>query len=195
MKFLKHLFGSIPMQAVAERTALEISARLAEVEGVLDSGQGDLVTALEERESLKRELQATTIREERRLADDARAKRQANREELDRRVDAIVTEINTHVARLIFATQDFDALVGDIFSGKLNAESRQIPELLSGLGHEFGLKLRRAIAELAPGVEWDFEAAQPRGTPGKPVCRTQVLAMPPAYVKDANGKVLGTIYY
>ena len=159
------------MQEAPERTQLDISARLAAVEKQIRKGEGDLATALEERDRLKREVEAARLLA-RQAAGEARKKETVEQSAaLQKRVNEVMLELATHIPRAIFALQDYDSLMEDILrNGKYKwaTSGRPIEEITGGFDHEFGKRLRAAIHEAAPRTLWDFEVTRPGGKPKRP---------------------------
>jgi hypothetical protein len=193
MNFITKLFrGADTMQAVAEQTEAELAARLAEVERQIAAGEGDVAAALEERERLRYQIQAARIKEERAASRAYQEARTAKVADVNKRIDAMLTELGTHVPRLLFVLQDFQRLADEVLL-EGGGDGRQFTEMFSGLDHEFGRRLRAAILSAAD-VDWNYDAAFPGGKGTKPTPRWRGIKLPRASVTDVLGNPVGTRY-
>jgi hypothetical protein len=173
-------------------TEAELQSRLAAVEQQISAGEGDVAAALEEKERLRYQIQGERIRSE---AAQSRAYKEAiaaKSADLDRRIDAMLTELGTHVPRLLFVLQDFQKLADEVLL-EGGGDGRPFEERFGGLDHEFGRGLRAAIFGLAD-VDWNYDAAYPGGKGSKPTPRWRGIRLPRASVTDVLGNPVGTRY-
>jgi hypothetical protein len=194
MNIIDRIFRKgVTMQSVAEPTEIDLNLRLGEVQAIIATGEGDIAAALEEEERLERAIKAERIRL-------AAATSRANREaravqvaEYDKSGDAVMTELNTHMARLLFTLQDYDAVIAEGYKG--GAAGRQWPAMFSGLDFDFAVKLRAAIQQLAPNTVWNFDVCLPNGKATRPTLKPAWgLKLSNAATTDIYGNRVGTKY-
>jgi hypothetical protein len=169
MNLIKRLFGGPTMQDVAtEPTEAELAARLAEVQRQIAADEGDVISAMEEKERLERRIKLARNRQQRAKSRAYKEAITAKQADLNKRIDAMLTELGTHVPRLLFALQDFQKLVDEVLL-EGGGDGRPIEERFSGLDFEFAKRARRPL--LSAAVDWNYDAAFPGGKGSKPTPR------------------------
>jgi hypothetical protein len=138
-------------QATAEQpTEGELQRQLAEVEIAIAAGEGDVVALLEEKESLKLQVQAARIRSEK-LADAAyRANHKKVSDEYRKRLSRCVEAIGDLAPRFLWELQELAAL---------ELESYGVPDPGFGerIPYGFAAKVRAAILEASEEIEWHYD--------------------------------------
>jgi hypothetical protein len=149
------------MTATAEPTESELQEQLANAERVIASGEGDVMAALEARESLKLQLQAAALARQQRADKAYRAKMDATTAEFLTRRDRIMRRVGDHVAGLLLALPELRELMREAHAVSL-PRGTTVEECL-GVPTSFADNMLQAIRREAPATQWDFRASSPLG--------------------------------
>ncbi len=135
-------------------TQTDLPARLGQLTAQIEGGRGDLVAALEERESIKRQMEAERIRTSKVADDQYKANVEVKSAEFRARAIPPADRLADQIPRLLwdlaeYAELELEAMRGG--AGNVNlAEETGIP---------FGLaqQLREAINQLSSTVVWNYD--------------------------------------
>ncbi len=141
------------MQA-AERSESELSSRLGVIAALIDTGEGDVVALLEEREDIQRRLEAARIAKAARADNEYRANMNAKSAEFRAKLMPVAERIADLIPRLLWDLSKLEelelaALRGGVGNVDFPAET--------GIPFNFARPLRDAIYQVSSGIEWHFD--------------------------------------
>lgn len=164
MSILRKLFTKEGrVEATTERTETELAARFAEVEARISAGECDVLAMLEEKESLKLQIQALAIAREKADNRAYRAKIDAHTADVLAQRDKIMRRVGDCVAALLLELPSLRDLITELNSGGISIPGMSTVEEILGVPADFADNLAHAIRASAPNTEWDYRAASPLG--------------------------------
>ena len=132
----------------------DLAVKLARLDTQLDSGQGDLVAALEERESIRRQIEAERLRVSKAADAAYKANVEAKSNEFRARAIPSAEQVADLFPRMLLAVADYAELELESMRGAGNVN---LPEE-TGIPFGFAQQLREAMIQLSSGIEWHYDS-------------------------------------
>ena len=132
----------------------DLGIRLARLSTLIDSGEGDIAAALEERESVKRQMEAERLRVSKAADAAYTANLQARSDEFRARLIPPAEGVADTVPRLLWWLSQLEELELEALRG--GAGNVNFSEE-TGIPFNFARTLREAINQASSGIEWHYD--------------------------------------
>lgn len=183
MTIFDKLFGGVTMMQAVEQNESELSARLALINANINSGEGDTLALLEERESVARQLEVASAIKTKRSQDDFRANQQAKEAKFRARLMPCAETVADLIPRLLWELSKLEQLELESLQGVGGVAFTE-----THIPYNFAAQCHRAIIEAGQGIEWQWDfVGNSTAKNGLPQAKVAGLIVPRFPENDVNG--------